>query len=103
MAKKIKSRVEYQVNELVNNLTEANTTQSEQSRDYFTAKALYNAKRLNSLVSNAKIGAMALIVAVCMMACGEGTIKMDPNAVTFDSTHIDSANAVVTDSTKAGK
>ena len=70
MAKKIKSRVEYQVTELVNNLTEANTTQSEQKRDFYTSKALYNAKRLSTLVSNAKIGALTVLLAFGMVACG---------------------------------
>ena len=43
MAKKIATKVNYQVTELVNNLNEAATTQSEQKRDFFTTKALYNA------------------------------------------------------------
>jgi hypothetical protein len=89
MAKKIKSRVEYQVTELVNNLTEANTTQSEQKRDFYTSKALYNAKRLSTLVSNAKIGALTVLLAVGMVACGspksEGTAT-DSTAVAVDST-----------------
>jgi hypothetical protein len=89
MAKKIKSRVEYQVQELVSNLTEANTTQSEQKRDFYTSKALYNAKRLTTLVSNAKIGALTVLLAVGMVACGspksEGTAT-DSTAVAVDST-----------------
>lgn len=88
MAKKIKSRVEYQVTELVNNLTEANTTQSEQKRDFYTSKALYNAKRLSTLVSNAKIGALTVLLAVGMVACGspksEGTAT-DSTAVAVDT------------------
>ncbi len=48
MAKKIATKVNYQVTELVNNLNEAATTISEQKRDFYTTKALYNAKRLSS-------------------------------------------------------
>jgi len=70
MAKKISTKVNYQVTELVNNLNEAATTQSEQKRDFFTTKALYNAKRLSSILSTAKVGAMSLILAVGMVACG---------------------------------
>ena len=40
MAKKISTKVNYQVTELVNNLNEASTTLSEQKRDFFTTKAL---------------------------------------------------------------
>ena len=70
MAKKISTKVNYQVTELVNNLNEAATTQSEQKRDFFTTKALYNAKRLSTILSNAKVGAMMLVLAVSLMACG---------------------------------
>ena len=69
MAKKISTKVNYQVTELVNNLNEAATTQSEQKRDFFTTKALYNAKRLSSILSTAKVGAMTLILALGMVAC----------------------------------
>jgi len=96
MAKKIKSRVEYQVQELVNNLTEANTTQSEQKRDFFTSKALYNAKRLTTLVSNAKIGALTILMGVMIASCGVGTSTEQA----ADSTKVDSA-VVSTDSTTA--
>ena len=100
MAKKIKSRVEYQVQELVNNLTEANTTQSEQKRDFFTSKALYNAKRLTTLVSNAKIGALTVLLAFGMVACGspksEAT-STDSAAVAVDSTTAPAADSVKTD------
>jgi hypothetical protein len=101
MAKKIKSRVEYQVTELVNNLTEANTTQSEQKRDFYTSKALYNAKRLSTLVSNAKIGALTVLLAVGMVACGspksEATAT-DSTAVAVDSTTTaPTADSVATD------
>jgi hypothetical protein len=57
MAKTIKSRVEYQVKELVSNLAEATSAQSTQKRDFFTSKAMYNAQRLTTLVEGAKIGA----------------------------------------------
>ena len=70
MAKKISTKVNYQVTELVNNLNEAATTQSEQKRDFFTTKALYNAKRLSSILSTAKVGAMTLILALGMASCG---------------------------------
>jgi len=103
MAKKIKSRVEYQVTELVSNLTEANTTQSEQKRDFYTSKALYNAKRLSTLVSNAKIGALTLLLAVGMTACGTAstdTIESDSTAVAVDSAVVaQDTTSVVTDST----
>jgi len=104
MAKKIKSRVEYQVTELVSNLTEANTTQSEQKRDFYTSKALYNAKRLSTLVSNAKIGALTLLLAVGMTACGTAstdTIESDSTVVVVDSAVVaqDTTSAVVADST----
>jgi hypothetical protein len=106
MAKQIKTRVNYQVTELVNNLNEAATAQSEQKRDFFTTRALYNAKRLESLVRGAKIGAMALIIACGMVACNGGstsTTPTDSTTVAHDSTHTDSTKAVVTDSNKAGK
>jgi hypothetical protein len=92
MAKKIKSRVEYQVQELVNNLTEANTTQSEQKRDFYTSKALYNAKRLTTLVSNAKIGALTILMGVMLASCGSNTAS--------DSTQVDST-IVAQDTTTA--
>jgi hypothetical protein len=57
MARTIKSKFEYQVQELVSNLTEANSTTSNQKRDYFTSRALYNAKRLAEMVERSKIGA----------------------------------------------
>ena len=101
MAKKIATRVNYQVTELVNNLNEAATTQSEQKRDFFTTKALYNAKRLSTLLSNAKVGAMALILVIGMASCGTNTstetkndstqVKADTTATTaIDSTKVDS-------------
>jgi len=101
MAKKISTKVNYQVTELVNNLNEAATTQSEQKRDFFTTKALYNAKRLSSILSTAKVGAMALILSVGMVACGTGAsneVKADSTAT--DSTIVDTtAVAPVADTT----
>jgi hypothetical protein len=99
MAKKIKSRVEYQVTELVNNLTEANTTQSEQKRDFYTSKALYNAKRLSTLVSNAKIGALTVLLAFGMASCGSASTeaKSDSTAVAVDTTATPAADSVKTD------
>jgi len=93
MAKKISTKVNYQVTELVNNLNEAATTQSEQKRDFFTTKALYNAKRLSSILSTAKVGAMSLVLAIGMVACGAPATE-----VKADSTAVDSA-AVVADTT----
>ena len=101
MAKKIKSRVEYQVTELVSNLTEANTTQSEQKRDFYTSKALYNAKRLSTLVSNAKIGALTVLLAFGMVACGTASTETKSDSTAVDSTIVvqDTTSAVVADST----
>jgi hypothetical protein len=92
MAKKISTKVNYQVTELVNNLNEAATTQSEQKRDFFTTKALYNAKRLSSILSTAKVGAMTLILALGMASCGSAAtteVKADSTAV--DTTKVDTA------------
>ena len=88
MAKKISTKVNYQVTELVNNLNEAATTQSEQKRDFFTTKALYNAKRLSSILSTAKVGAMSLILALGMASCGSAAtteVKADSTAVSADT------------------
>jgi len=88
MAKKISTKVNYQVTELVNNLNEAATTQSEQKRDFFTTKALYNAKRLSSILSTAKVGAMTLILALGMSACGSNNtvaVNADSTSVATDS------------------
>lgn len=75
MAKKISTKVNYQVTELVNNLNEAATTQSEQKRDFFTTRALYNAKRLSTILASAKVGAMALVLTIGMVACGQAEVK----------------------------
>jgi hypothetical protein len=94
MAKKISTKVNYQVTELVNNLNEAATTTSEQKRDFFTTKALYNAKRLSTILNKAKVGAMAVIVMVAMASCGGSAsteVKNDSTAVSSDSTKVDSA------------
>ena len=96
MAKKIATKVNYQVTELVNNLNEAATTQSEQKRDFFTTRALYNAKRLSTILSSAKVGAMALILSVGMVACGTASTE-----VKSDSTTTDSNAVVLTDTTAA--
>ena len=90
MAKKIATKVNYQVTELVNNLNEAATTQSEQKRDFFTTRALYNAKRLSTILSTAKVGAMALVLTIGMVACGS---PVSNEATATDST------AVVADTT----
>ena len=95
MAKTIKSKVEYQVTELVTNLNEAATATSEQKRDFFTTRALYNAKRLSTIVNKAKIGAMAIAITLGMVACGN---PASTEAVSADSTKVDSS-AVTVDST----
>ena len=101
MAKKIATKVNYQVTELVNNLNEAATTISEQKRDFYTTKALYNAKRLSSILHKAKVGAMALVLTLGMVACGTGAsteAKADSTAV--DTTKVDTAvTAPVADTT----
>ena len=103
MAKKISTKVNYQVTELVNNLNEAATTQSEQKRDFFTTKALYNAKRLSSILSTAKVGAMTLILAVSMVACSAPATEVKADSteasapVSADTTAtqvVDTASAV---------
>lgn len=91
MAKKIATRVNYQVTELVNNLNEAATTISEQKRDFYTTKALYNAKRLSSILNKAKVGALALVLTIGMVACG--------SPVSQDTTATDSTAVVLTDTT----
>jgi len=90
MAKKISTKVNYQVTELVNNLNEAATTQSEQKRDFFTTRALYNAKRLSTILSTAKVGAMALVLTIGMVACSapatEATATTDSTSVVVADT-----------------
>jgi len=98
MAKKISTKVNYQVTELVNNLNEAATTTSEQKRDFFTTKALYNAKRLSTILNKAKVGAMVIAITFGMVACGGASneVKADSTAVVADST------AVAVDTTATG-
>lgn len=57
MAKTVKSRVDHQVTELVNNINGAISTTSEQKRDFFTSKAMYYAQRLSKTLESAKITA----------------------------------------------
>ena len=99
MAKKISTKVNYQVTELVNNLNEAATTTSEQKRDFFTTKALYNAKRLSTILNKAKVGAMAIAITFGMVACGGAS-----NEVKADSTAAVAADttAVAVDTTATG-
>jgi len=102
MAKKISTKVNYQVTELVNNLNEAATTQSEQKRDFYTTRALYNAKRLSTILSTAKVGAMALVIAIGMTACGSSAtteVKADSTVVKADTTAV----APVADTTSVVK
>ena len=96
MGKKISTKVNYQVTELVNNLNEASTTLSEQKRDFFTTKALYNAKRLSSILNKAKVGAMSLVLVIGLASCGTSSteVKTDSTISTIDST------SVVSDTTK---
>lgn len=84
MAKTIKSRVEYQVNELVSNLNNAANTTSEQKRDFYTTRAMYNAKRLSTMINRAKIGAMAVAFAFGVMSCGGS----QSTEVVSDSTNV---------------
>jgi hypothetical protein len=108
MAKKIATKVNYQVTELVNNLNEAATTISEQKRDFYTTKALYNAKRLSSILNKAKVGAMSLVLVIGLASCGTSTTETttDSTSVVVDSTSIqsvDTTTSVVVDSTKEVK
>ncbi len=90
MAKKIATKVNYQVTELVNNLNEAATTISEQKRDFYTTKALYNAKRLSSILNKAKVGAMSLVLVIGLASCGSASTetKTDSAVVATDSTSV---------------
>jgi hypothetical protein len=106
MAKKIATKVNYQVTELVNNLNEAATTISEQKRDFYTTKALYNAKRLSSILNKAKVGAMALVLTLGMVACGTAStseVKADSTAVVSDSTSVDTTATPTVDTTSVVK
>ena len=106
MAKKIATKVNYQVTELVNNLNEAATTQSEQKRDFFTTRALYNAKRLSTILSTAKVGAMALVLTIGMVACGApaaDATATDSTAVVSDSTSVDTTATPTVDTTSVVK
>jgi hypothetical protein len=105
MAKKIATKVNYQVTELVNNLNEAATTISEQKRDFYTTKALYNAKRLSSILNKAKVGAMALVLTLGMVACGTASteVKTDSTVVVSDSTSVDTIATPAVDTTSVVK
>jgi len=98
MGKKISTKVNYQVTELVNNLNEASTTLSEQKRDFFTTKALYNAKRLSSILNKAKVGAMSLVLVLGLASCGTSTTETtttDSTSVVVDSTSVDTTTQSV--------
>ena len=97
MGKKISTKVNYQVTELVNNLNEASTTLSEQKRDFFTTKALYNAKRLSSILNKAKVGAMSLVLVIGLASCGSASTEVKTDSTI--STTTDSMS-VVSDTTK---
>ena len=103
MAKKIATKVNYQVTELVNNLNEAATTQSEQKRDFYTTRALYNAKRLSTILSTAKVGAMSLILAVGMVACGAPSTEVKADSTAVDSTKVDTTAVAPAADTTATK
>jgi len=64
---------------------------------FFTTKALYNAKRLSTFVSKAKIGAMAIAITLGMVACGN---PASTEATATDSTKVDSS-VVAVDTTAA--
>ena len=103
MAKKISTKVNYQVTELVNNLNEAATTISEQKRDFYTTKALYNAKRLSSILNKAKVGAMALVITLGMVACGTASTEVKTDSTATDSTKVDTAAVAPVADTTATK
>ena len=106
MAKKIATKVNYQVTELVNNLNEAATTISEQKRDFYTTKALYNAKRLSSILNKAKVGAMSLVLVLGLASCGSASTEAttDSTVVATDSTAVVvDTTAVAVDSTSVVK
>lgn len=99
MAKTIKSKVEYQVTELTRNLNEAATATSEQKRDFFTTRALYNAKRLTTIVNKAKIGAMVIAIAFGMVACGSNqSSEVKTDSVVATSVDTSAAAPAVVDS-----
>jgi len=62
-----------------------------------------NAKRLSTILSTAKVGAMSLVIAIGMVACGSP--KTETEAVATDSTvvSVDSTTAVAVDTTTATK
>jgi hypothetical protein len=98
MAKKIATKVNYQVTELVNNLNEATTTLSEQKRDFYTTKALYNAKRLSSILNKAKVGAMSLVLVIGLASCGSASTEATTDStavVVSDSTSVDTTTQSV--------
>lgn len=101
MAKKIATKVNYQVTELVNNLNEAATTISEQKRDFYTTKALYNAKRLSSILNKAKVGAMMVVLSLGMVACGSASseVKTDSTNVETTAVAVDTTATPVADTT----
>ena len=101
MAKKIATKVNYQVTELVNNLNEAATTISEQKRDFYTTKALYNAKRLSAILNKAKVGAMALVLTLGMASCGSASseVKTDSTNVETTAVAVDTTATPVADTT----
>ena len=53
----LKSKFEFITNSLNEALLNANTTNSEQKRTYYTSRALYYSQRLQQLASRAKITA----------------------------------------------
>jgi hypothetical protein len=100
MGKKISTKVNYQVTELVNNLNEANSTLSEQKRDFYTTKALYNAKRLSSILNKAKVGAMSLVLVIGLASCGTSTTETttDSTSVVVDTTKTQTVDTLQTPS-----
>lgn len=86
--KTIKSRAEFQINKLVEEIGAANVAVSEQERSYLTSRAIYRADRIASLLRRASITAM---IAVVMMACSSA--PKTESAV--DSTVIASDTVVV--------
>jgi hypothetical protein len=78
--KTIKSRAEFQINKLVEEIGAANVASSEQQRSYLTSRAIYRADRIASLLRRASITAMVVFL---MVSCAWPTRKAES---TNDST-----------------
>jgi hypothetical protein len=81
--KTIKSRAEFQINKLVEEIGAANVASSEQQRSYLTSRAIYRADRIASLLRRASITAVVVFLMVSMVSCAWPTRKAES---TNDST-----------------